>query len=539
MREIRELEHKTRRPDVLVDDEQIFAFYDEKLPADVCGTASFEAWRKETEKKDPRLLFLSKEELMRHEASGATQQYYPKTLEMAGVTMALGYHFEPGNPRDGITLTVPVYALNQIDPVRCEWLVPGMVREKAQALLKSLPQKIRRHCVPIADYAKAFFVRTGEGTRTDKPFLATLAEDIRETLSIPCAPSDFKAETLPPHLTMNFRVVDEHGRMLEMGRSLAQLRAELGSLAQDAFQSVAQADETVAKDLAEGITDWTFGVLPELMEISRGGQTLIGHPALVDKGNVCAIEVFDDPNEAAREHRKGLRKLFRLVLREQVKYVERSLKDLGRVSMQAAVVPGLSRLFESGDTLSRGVTDAVLDATALADPLPTDEASFKARKEDVRGRLTLVAGEVARLLTTIVSEATSLPMKLRRFADAPDLQRDIEEQLDALFPPDFLLRVPLSQLMHYPRYLKAIHYRLDRYRDDPARDADRQASLTALRVPYLRAVAARRGVPDSQLTDFRWLLEELRVSLYAQQLRTPMPVSVKRLERIWATVVRG
>lgn len=539
VREIRELEHKTRRPDVLVDDEQIFAFYDEKLPADVCGTASFEAWRKETEKKDPRLLFLSKEELMRHEASGATQQYYPKTLEMAGVTMALGYHFEPGNPRDGITLTVPVYALNQIDPVRCEWLVPGMVREKAQALLKSLPQKIRRHCVPIADYAKAFFVRTGEGTRTDKPFLATLAEDIRETLSIPCAPSDFKAETLPPHLTMNFRVVDEHGRMLEMGRSLAQLRAELGSLAQDAFQSVAQADETVAKDLAEGITDWTFGALPELMEISRGGQTLIGHPALVDKGNVCAIEVFDDPNEAAREHRKGLRKLFRLVLREQVKYVERSLKDLGRVSMQAAVVPGLSRLFESGDTLSRGVTDAVLDATALADPLPTDEASFKARKEDVRGRLTLVAGEVARLLTTIVSEATSLPMKLRRFADAPDLQRDIEEQLDALFPPDFLLRVPLSQLMHYPRYLKAIHYRLDRYRDDPARDADRQASLTALRVPYLRAVAARRGVPDSQLTDFRWLLEELRVSLYAQQLRTPMPVSVKRLERIWATLVRG
>lgn len=539
VREIRELEHKTRRPDVLVDDEQIFAFYDEKLPADVCGTISFEAWRKEEEKKDPRLLYLSKEELMRHDATNATQQYYPKTLEMAGVTMALTYHFEPGSPRDGITLTVPVYALNQIDPVRCEWLVPGMVKEKAQALLKSLPQKIRRHCVPIADYAKAFYARCGEGQRTDRGFLTVLAEDIRETLSVPCTASDFKVEQLPPHLIMNFRVVDEHGRTLEMGRSLAQLRAELGGLAQDAFQSVAQADESVAKDLAEGVTDWTFGELPELMEISRRGQTLIGHPALVDQGNVCSIEVFDDPVEAARTHRKGLRKLFRLVLREQVKYVERSLKDLGRVSMQAAVVPGLSRLFESADTLSRGVVDAVLEATALVDPLPTDEESFKARKEDVRGRLTLVAGEVARLLTTIVTEATSLPMKLRRFTDAPELVRDVEEQLDALFPPDFLLAAPLSQLMHYPRYLKAIHYRLDRYRDDPKRDAERQAALTALRVPYLRAVAARRGVPDPQLTDFRWLLEELRVSLYAQQLRTPMPVSVKRLERIWATIARG
>ena len=539
VREIRELEHKTRRPDVLVDDEQIFAFYDEKLPADVCGTISFEAWRKEAEKKDPRLLYLSKEELMRHDATNATQQYYPKTLEMAGGTMALTYHFEPGSPRDGITLTVPVYALNQIDPVRCEWLVPGMVKEKAQALLKSLPQKIRRHCVPIADYAKAFYARCGEGQRTDRGFLTVLAEDIRETLSVPCTASDFKVEQLPPHLIMNFRVVDEHGRTLEMGRSLAQLRAELGGLAQDAFQSVAQADESVAKDLAEGVTDWTFGELPELMEISRRGQTLIGHPALVDQGNVCSIEVFDDPVEAARTHRKGLRKLFRLVLREQVKYVERSLKDLGRVSMQAAVVPGLSRLFESADTLSRGVVDAVLEATALVDPLPTDEESFKARKEDVRGRLTLVAGEVARLLTTIVTEATSLPMKLRRFTDAPELVRDVEEQLDALFPPDFLLAAPLSQLMHYPRYLKAIHYRLDRYRDDPKRDAERQAALTALRVPYLRAVAARRGVPDPQLTDFRWLLEELRVSLYAQQLRTPMPVSVKRLERIWATIARG
>ena len=538
VREIQDLEHKTRRPDVLVDDELMFAFYDERIPADVVSTPTLLKWLKATSRDDPKALFMSRDELMRHDASGVTNRYFPKTMEMAGISMALNYHFEPGSPRDGLTLAVPLYALNQLDAVRAEWLVPGMVKEKAQTLLKSLPQKIRRHCVPIADFAGGFFTRTKEGEPQAKGFLEALADDVRSQTGVPCTVGDFKLEQLPPHLIMNFKVLDEHGRQIGMGRNLAQLRAEFGEAAQETFRHVAQEDAAVAKDLEDGITDWTFGELPELMEISRRGQTLIGHPALTDRGTDCAIEVYDDPLEARREHRKGLLRLFRLALREQVKFVERTFRDLGRVQMQAQTVPGLSRLFESADTLSTSVVDCALEATALAEPWPHDEASFRERREDVKGRLTLVAGEISRLLTEIVTEAAGIPLKLRRLSGEKALTDDIEAQLNDLFRKDFLTTVPLSQLAHYPRYLRAVHYRLDRYRDDPVRDESRRADIERLSVPLMRARAARRGQPDSRLDEFGWMLQELRVSLFAQQLRTPMPVSVKRLERVWMSITR-
>lgn len=536
--DIRELEHKTRRPDVLVDDQLIFDFYDERIPAEAVGTASFMKWLRTAQAADPKCLFMTREELMRHDAAGVTNRYFPKTMEMAGVTMALNYHFEPGSPRDGLTLAVPLFALNQIDAVRAEWLVPGMVKEKAQTLIKSLPQKIRRNCVPVADYAKGFFGRTKEGEPQGVPFAEALARDIRENTGVPCQVTDFKFEQLPPHLIMNFKVLDEHGRQLGMGRNLSQLRAELGDAAQETFREVAQEDAAVAKDLEEGITDWTFGELPELMEISRKGQTLIGHPALVDRGSDCAVDVFDDPNEARREHRRGLLRLFRLALREQVKFVERTLRDLGRVQMQAQMVPGLAKLFESGDALSNAVIDCALEATALAEPWPNSEQAFRERREDVKGRLTLVSGEISRLLTAIVAESASIPAKLKRFQNEKALTADVEQQLRDLFRQDFLTTVPLSQLSHYPRYLKAIQYRLDRYRDDPARDESRRSDIERLTVPLMRARAARRGQTDTRLEEFGWMLQELRVSLFAQQLRTPMPVSVKRLERVWASIER-
>ncbi len=538
VRDIEEMEHKTRRPDVLVDDELIFAYYDERLPADVLSLKTLESWLKDASKSDPKVLQMTREELMRHDAAGATAQWYPKALEMAGVEMALTYQFEPGSPRDGVTMTVPLFALNQIDPVRCEWLVPGMVKEKAQALLKSLPQKIRRNCVPLPDFAAGFLTRTGGGAPQKKGFLEALADDVRSETGVPCTPGDFKTEQLPAHLILNFKVVDEHGRQLAMGRNLAELRAELGEAAQETFRSVAQADAAVAKDLADQITDWTFGELPELMEIQRRGETLIGHPALVDEGDACAIEVFDDPLEAEKAHRKGLRKLFRLTLKEQVRFVERSLRDLGRVQMQASVVPGLSQNFENFEALESDVVDCVLEATALVEPLPTDEVSFRARREDVRGRLSLVAGEVSRLLTDIATTAAAIPLKLKRLSGEKALVEDVTAQLTRLFPAHFLLSAPLTQLMHYPRYLKAVLHRLEHYGDDPARDASRQVEIERLSTPWLRAVVARRGQTDAHLEDFRWMLEELRVSLFAQQLRTPMPVSVKRLERIWQSIAR-
>jgi ATP-dependent helicase HrpA len=537
VREIRELEHKTRRLDVLVDDELIFRFYDALIPADVYSGATFEKWRKQAEQGNPKLLFLNRDELMRHEARGVTTELFPKHWEMRGITMALSYHFEPGSPRDGVTLTVPLAALNQVDAVRCEWLVPGMLKEKVHLLLKSLPQKLRRHCVPLPEYAAGFVERhRAELASPQRPLVDALIADVREQKNVVCQPADFKLETLPAHLTMNFKIVDEHGRQLGMGRSLAALRAELGEQAQQIFQTLAAQDAKVAAGLHENITDWDFGELPELLEIERKDQRLIGFPALVDRGDRCEVEVFDDAIEARAKHRDGLRRLFRLQLREQVRYLEKGLNALQTTQMQASTVPALAAACPSFEELRDQVITAAIDRTCLIDPWPTDNASFVARKTEARGKLNLIAQEIARLVTAIVLEAAALPKKLNAARAFPAAVADIEQQLARLFPRGFIVDTPAAQLAHYPRYLKAIALRLDKLKSDPARDAQRMNEVTQLQTPYLRELAARKGVADPRLEEFRWLLEELRVSLFAQELRTPMPVSVKRLAKVWESL---
>ncbi|MCX8114765.1 MAG: DUF3418 domain-containing protein, partial [Burkholderiaceae bacterium] len=539
VREIRELEHKTRRPDVLVDDELIYRFYDALIPADVVSGATFEKWRRQAEQAQPKLLFLNRDELMRHEARGVTTELFPKQWEMRGVTMALSYHFEPGSPRDGVTLTVPLVALNQVDAVRCDWLVPGMLKEKVHLLLKSLPQKLRRHCVPLPEYAAGFVERhRQELAAPQRPLIDALIADLREQKNVVGQPGDFKLETLPAHLTMNFKVVDEHGRQLGMGRSLAALRAELGEQAQQRLREVAAQDAKAAVGLHQNITDWDFGELPELLEIERKGQRLIGFPALVDRGDRCEVEVFDDAEQARAKHRDGLRRLFRLQLKEQVKFVEKSLSALQTVQMQASTVPALAAALPSFEDLRDQVITAAIDRTCLADPWPTDNASFVARKNDARGKLNLIAQEVARLVAAIVQEAAALPKKLGAARVFGAAVADIEQQLARLFPTRFIVDTPPAQLAHYPRYLKAIALRLDKLKTDPARDAQRMSEIAQLQTPYLRELAARKGVADPRLEEFRWLLEELRVSLFAQELRTPMPVSAKRLAKAWESLRR-
>lgn len=539
VKEIRDIENKSRRPDVLVDDELIYAYYDEHIAADVADQASFEAWLKEAQKKNPKILFLSREELMRHEAQGVTTDYFPKKLKMAGADMAVTYHFEPGAPRDGVTLTVPLFALNQIDPVRCDWLVPGMVKEKVQSLLKSLPQKLRRHCVPLTDYAAGFFTRTQNGTPVaGKTLIDALIDDIAAETGIRCNREDFKTEFLAKHLVMNFKVVDEHGRQLAMGRNLAELRSELGQAAQESFRTVAEADESVAEDLADHITVWNFGELPELMEIRRKNETLIGHPALVDRGDFCSLEVFDDPQQAEKEHRSGLRRLFMIQMKEQVKFLEKNLNSLHRVQMMAGVVEPAAAGFESFEGLRADVVALAVEICAMEKPWPVNAAEFGTRKDAARAKLSLIGQEIARTVEAVAAELSTIPKKLQAARAYPDTVKDITQQLKRLFPKHFLLSVNEERLRHYVRYVKAVNVRLDKLRNDPARDAQKQQEWNQLAVPYYRELAARRGQADERLTDFGWLLEELRVSFFAQELRTSVPVSVKRLMRVWESIRR-
>ena len=346
---------------------------------------------------------------------------------------------------------------------------------------------------------------------------------------------DFKLEQLPAHLTMNFKILDEYGRQIEMGRNLAALKSELGAQAQKSFQEVAAEDSEISHDSEQRITEWNFGELPDIMEIKRKGQSLIGHPALVDHETYCSLEVFDSPDEATRQHRKGLLRLFKLQLREQIRYLEKNLKPLQSVQMQAAMLDCMAEVFDSFEAMREAVIDASLMQCALCEPLPANSEQFESRRQDAKGKLNLIAQDISRLLGEVVAETGNVSKKLKNCSDKWVLE-DIERQLNGLFFKDFLLKIGYSHLSHYPRYLKAIQVRLEKRRDEPEKDAQKMRDVVRFVTLYDREIAARKGVTDSRLEEFRWMIEELRVSLFAQKLRTPMPVSVKRLDKVWSSI---
>jgi len=573
VKDIENLEHKSRRQDVLVDDQLIAAFYDSEIPLDIVNGAGFEKWYKDGARENPKLLYLNREELMRHEAAGVTTELFPKTMIVTGIEMGLTYHFEPGSARDGVTLAVPLFALNQIPQERAAWLVPGMLKEKVHLMLKSLPQKLRRHCVPLPDYAARFVERIdGAGAFGRGDLVDVLIADIRAQTGIAVLSGDFKLETLPVHLTMNFKVIDEHGRQLEMGRNLATLQGELGGQARQSFQKMAEATPAAAGArapaakvaaapaappaalaLASGngkgkgkgavpaptpsapgahtnLTGWTFGELPELLEITQGKLTLIGFPALVDKISHCDLEVFDDPNVAARTHRIGLRRLFALQFKEQLKFAEKNIPGLQGMGMQFMNIG-------SQEDLRDQIVAKAIDIACLQDPLPKDAASFNKRKDEGKGRIGLLINEVARLAGQILGEFHGLPKRVQSLP--PAVAADIQGQLQGLIHKRFIADNEYTQLAHFPRYLKGINVRLEKLRGNPTRDAQLMAEWQTAAAQFQRTLKNGAGKNnDPRMIEFRWMLEELRVSLFAQELRTPMPVSAKRLQKVWESMLR-
>ena len=567
IREIENLEHKSRRLDVLVDDELIAAFYDKLIPADICNGITFEKWHKDVSVQTPKLLFLNRDDLMRHEAAGITTELFPKVMCVAGIEMALSYHFEPGTPRDGVTLTVPLFALNQVYADRCDWLVAGMLKEKVHLLLKSLSQKIRRNCVPLLDYAAGFCERIqarhifGHGNLLD-----ALMADIRSETSVATRSTDFKLETLPAHHSMNFKIIDEHGCQLEMGRNLPALQAEFGGQARESFKKLAVATTVAETPVAPGeaampagkaapvqafraaqqapakvgansnaqftnLTGWTFDELPELLEIQHGNQTLIGFPALVDRQSHCDLEVFDDPNEAARVHHLGLRRLFALQLNEQLKFLGKNSPGLQQMGMQFLALG-------SQEELRDQIIHAGLERACLQQTLPKNATEFNQRKDEGKSRLGLLCNEIARLAALILAEYNGLPKKLQCAKGHPQSVADIQAQMQSLVGKRFIADNDYANLTHFPRYLKAINVRLEKLRADPVRDAKLMVEWAQVATPWQRAQKDPGGKADRRQAEFRWLLEELRVSLFAQELRTPMPVSVKRLQKVWESMQR-
>ena len=559
IKEIEALEHRSRRPDVLVDDDLLFAFYDARIPKGVCSREGLSSWFKKEGELDSQLR-LAKADLMRHEAAGITVDRYPKKMMAGGAELSLTYHFEPGSPKDGVTLVIPLTQLNQVDGRRCEWLVPGMCEEKVLLLLKSLPQKLRRHCVPLPDYAKSFLERQLEEKQFGiGDFLDSLISDIRQERGLEIKRTDFRPESLPLHCSMNFRLIDEHGRQLEVERNLARLRSEYGETARSAFQAIAQEAVNVelgvepsigraqpqkantpvenARKVEQGAyRSWEFGELPETLEIQKGNQTLFGYPALVDRSDYVDLEVFDDVLEARKHHRQGLRRLFILANKDTLKALQKQLPGLRELGLLFINVGSVDGLVEQ-------ILNLAVERAFMSDDLPMNTEQFSERLLAGKPRLALIAQEVAKHALTALQTHADLQKKLAQAkAASPSAYADIQSQLQALIFPKFVAEIPYAQLVHVPRYLKAIAMRIDKLRANPARDAQCQKDWESVARPWQKLLQGNRGsasyamAEDQGLQDFRWQLEELRVALYAQELKTPTPMSLKRLEKVLASL---
>jgi ATP-dependent helicase HrpA len=527
VKEIEALEHKARRRDVLVNEDAIFAFYDGVVGAEVVNGAGFERWRSEAERKDPQLLHLTREYLMRHAAEDITDAQFPERLHAGETDLGLNYRFEPGHLLDGVTATVPLEFLNRLEPASLEWLVPGLVREKVAHLFKALPKQLRRHLVPVPQHVTEFLVDCERREARDgKPeaLAAALARYVQRAAGAPVSADVWDKADLPSHLRMNIRVVDQAGRELASGRDLGALKTQLGQAASLTFSTE---DSGIEKS---GIRAWDFGDLPAEISFTRGGRRLTGYPALADERESVAIRLLDTRGAADAAMRAGVRRLMRLSLKDQMRQLEKNLPG----STQAALA---LRNIASADELREDLLSAIADRAFIGeDELPRSEKSFETLRARARTRLPAVSDGACRLLASIAEEYHRLQHRLAAAGKtAPRAAADVRAQLGRLVHKGFLSATPWERLHDLPRYMKAMQARLDKYAVNPERDERHAVGIAELWSRYEeRAAKLRRAhESDPRLEDFRWRIEELRVSLFAQELKTPYPVSFKRLDKLW------
>jgi ATP-dependent helicase HrpA len=519
--EVEALEAKSRRRDVLVDTTVLFDFYAERLPEAVVDGPSFEAWVGRSD--HDRRLRMTREFLMARNAAEVTRDDYPDHLSVASIRLPLSYHFEPGHPEDGVTAVVPIAALNALDSRRFEWLVPGLVKEKVTTLIRSLPKAVRKNFVPAPDFAQATLDRLREG---EGSLLEGVRRELQAMTGVEIPLQSWDGVTLPDHLRMNFRVVDGEGEVLARGRDLAQLQEQLAGRASASFSGT----DTDGFERT-GLKRWDFGDLPEHVEVTQQGVDLRGYPALVDEGDSVALRLLDSPERAAAAHRQGLRRLLQLTLPQQARHLRRQLPGMDRLTL-------LYRHVDRPEALRDDVVAAALDSVFLDQGLPRTRAQFDAALQRGRPRLIPAAEELVNLLVTVMARFDAIRKRLHGsvpLAYAHALT-DMRSQLDALVYPGFIRQTPTHRLQEFPRYLSALERRMDRLDREPSRDAPGLNAIRPWWERYLeRAERQRRkGLDDPALEQFRWLLEEYRVSLFAQELGTAEKVSDKRLRDAWS-----
>ncbi|HFC6362618.1 TPA: DUF3418 domain-containing protein [Neisseria meningitidis] len=491
-------------------------------PLPLADIRTFEAWLKTAERDNPRLLFLSRDDLMQHAAAHITEEQFPKFWQTADGKFKLSYRFEPHHPLDGVTLTLPLTVLNRLHAPSLEWLVPGMLREKIQLLIKALPKQIRRICVPVPDFITKFLESNPDRQAAIIPqlahFIAKSAGDMRILEQID--QDAWTAQELPEHCYLNLRIIDDGGQELAGGRKLHELQQQLGQAAAVTFRDNTQEFER------DNVTTWDIGTLPESIKFARGKQQLTGYLGLQkEKDGRIALRLFDTTEAAEQAHRQGVIELMKLQLKEQVKDLNKGIQGFTQAAMLLKHI--------NADTLCDDLTQAVCDRAFIGeDELPRNEKAFKEQIKRARSRLPAVKEALSRYLQETAAAYAELNGKLGKHP----LTHLLKLRLQTLLAAGFATRTPWAQWPRLPIYLKAMTLRLEKYSSNPARDAAREADIQELEQMWQEKTDSliKQGLPISDgLAAFKWMIEELRVSLFAQELKTPYPVSVKRLLKEW------
>lgn len=547
LEEVEGLEDKARKKDILVDDEVLYSFYAEKIPEHICRGVNFERWRKQAEKKDPKLLFLTQEFLLARNASEVTQDSYPDVLYWEGISWQLSYNFDPSAKDDGVSVQVPLALLKQVPEARLTWLVDGLLEEKCLSLMRGLPKQLRKNFVPLPNYIQAALEAL---IPSEQPLTQALAEFFTRKTGVKLTAEDLEASELAPHLRINYRLLDKKGKLLAQGRDLAKLQKEFDEASQAATQSLATSDLQVS-----GVTSWTFASLPIKKTTKQAGLSVTSYPALIDEAAVqtkaasqekkpaqnkdatpgketLGVKLFATPEEAAANHQKGTLRLLALELKEVANYALSQIKDLSRLHLLFSQIGSPAEL--EADLIAASLEEVYLQPLLAANqPLPRDADAFAELLNAYKDALVpaiLAKAEVARQalaerqpLAATLKGKISLSLALTYQAAA--------SQLEGLFYVGFIQDAG-DWLAHYPRFLQALAIRLEKAPRQLGLERQYQQEINELTTSWRNKIKQQeaKGWVSEELKEVFWLIEELRVSLFAQQLKTSQKVSAKRIK---------
>jgi len=529
IKELDDLESKSRRRDILVDEQEIFNFYNERIPEDVHNWISFESWRKKIEQTDPNILFIPRERLMRHGADSITDAQFPNELEWKGMLFPLSYHFEPNHPFDGLSIHVPMSLLHLVPEYRLQWLVPGMLRDKLIGLIKSLPKSLRKHFVPVPDLVDKLLARIAPD---NKPLTDVVGVELKKLTGIDI-PDDAWLETaVDIFYQCNIHVIDDKGKIIASNRNLSALREQYRTRVQENIQ-------TAAVDIERnGIITWDFAELPVHVQLPRGGISIRAYPALVDKGNSVSLQVIDNPQLALDMTQRGITRLIYLAASTPVKYCQKEILKGQALGLSVTEMGKPEQVVD--DVIMSAIKQLVC---ADQNQLPRTSAAFAEAVIKVKEELISYALKLSAHLIQSLPLLVDIKKQMKQHKNNLALLLglgDIQQQLSQLFYPGAVYQTPEIWLSQYPKYCRAILLRMEKLNLNPQKDRLCMAEVAIhwqRFVTFLEKEGTHQLSQNAALMEYRWWIEEFRVSLFAQTLKTQVSVSAKRLDKQWELVL--